>query len=244
MCHPLEMSTPHIQADPGDFAETVLMPGDPLRAKFIAETYFDDPKLVTEVRNMYGYTGTYNGKPISIMGSGMGIPSASIYATELLRFYDVKNIIRIGSCGALTEDLKLGDIVIATGAGTDSIVNRTRLNGWDFPATADFGLTRAAVEAAESRGARFMVGNIFTSDLFYDPNNNMFDILQKYGILAVEMEAAGLYGLAAEYGGKSLAICTVSDHCITEEVMSPEDRQTSFGTMMQVALDTADSIST
>jgi len=236
------MSTPHLRAEPGEFAETVLMPGDPLRAKFIAETYFDDPVLVTDVRNMYGYTGTYKGKPISIQGSGMGVPSISIYATELIRFYGVKNIIRVGSCGALTEKLKLGDIVIGVGAGTDSAVNRTRLRGWDFSATADFGLTRSAVEAAEELGARYSVGNIFTSDLFYDPNEDAFPVLERYGFLAVEMEAAGLYGLAAEHGIASLAICTVSDHVKTHEVMSAEDRQTSFGDMMKVALETANAI--
>ena len=232
------MSTPHLRAEAGEFAETVLMPGDPLRAKFIAENYFDDPVLVTDVRNMLGYTGTYKGKPISIQGSGMGVPSISIYATELVRFYGVKNIIRIGSCGALTEELALGDIVIGVGAGTDSLVNRTRLNGWDFSATADFALTRSAVEASEARDLNFRVGNIFTSDLFYDPNEGSFDILERYGFLAVEMEAAGLYGLAAEHGIAALAICTVSDHIKTKEVMSVEDRQTSFHDMMLVALDT------
>lgn len=236
------MSTPHLRAEPGEFAETVLMPGDPLRAKFIAETYFDNPVLVTDVRNMYGYTGTYKGKPISIQGSGMGIPSASIYATELVKFYGVKNIIRIGSCGALIDDLKLGDVVIAMGAGTDSLVNRTRLRGWDFSATADFKLTRAAVEAAEARNVSHRVGNIFTSDLFYDPNGDSFPILERYGFLAVEMEAAGLYGVAAEFGIACLAICTVSDHVKTHEVMSVEDRQTSFNDMMEVALDTATAI--
>ncbi len=232
------MSTPHLRAEAGQFAETVLMPGDPLRAKFIAETYFEDPVLVTDIRNMLGYTGTYKGKPVSIQGSGMGVPSISIYATELIRFYGVKNIIRIGSCGALTEELSLGDIVIGVGAGTDSLVNRTRLNGWDFSATADFGLTRSAVEASEARELNYRVGNIFTSDLFYDPNEGSFDILERYGFLAVEMEAAGLYGLAAEHGIAALAICTVSDHIKTKEVMSAEDRQTSFNDMMLVALDT------
>ncbi len=232
------MSTPHLRAEAGEFAETVLMPGDPLRAKFIAETYFDNPVLVTDIRNMLGYSGTYKGKPVSIQGSGMGVPSISIYATELVRFYGVKNIIRIGSCGALTEELALGDIVIGVGAGTDSLVNRTRLNGWDFSATADFGLTRAAVEASEARDLNYRVGNIFTSDLFYDPNEGSFDILERYGFLAVEMEAAGLYGLAAEHGIAALAICTVSDHIKTKEVMSAEDRQTSFHDMMLVALDT------
>lgn len=219
------------------------MPGDPLRAKFIAETYLDNPVLVTDIRNMLGYTGTYKGKPVSIQGSGMGVPSISIYATELIRFYGVKNIIRVGSCGALTEDLSLGDIVIGVGAGTDSLVNRTRLNGWDFSATADFGLTRSAVEASEARDLNYWVGNIFTSDLFYDPNEGSFDILERYGFLAVEMEAAGLYGLASEHGVAALAICTVSDHIKTKEVMSAEDRQTSFDDMMLVALDTVLAIS-
>lgn len=236
------MSTPHLRAEPGDFAETVLFPGDPLRAKFIAETYFDEPKLVTDVRNMFGYTGTYNGVPISIQGSGMGIPSASIYATELIKFYGVKNLIRIGSCGALRDDIKLGDVIIGLGAGTDSLVNRTRLRGWDHAATAEFKLIRAAVDAAEARNAPYRVGNLFTSDLFYDPNEDAFPVLERYGYLAVEMEAAGLYGVADEYDISALAICTVSDHVKTHEVMSAEDRQTSFNDMMQVALDTATAI--
>jgi len=198
------MATAHIEAKNGDFAKTVLMPGDPLRAKYIAENFLDDAKCVTRVRNMFGYTGTYKGKPVSVMGSGMGIPSISIYATELYRDYGVENIIRIGSCGAVRDDIKLRDIIVGMSASTDSNVNRSRLNGCDFAVTADFDLLNSVVKTAEKTGKKIRVGNIFTSDLFYTPQPEMFALMEKYGILAVEMEAAGLYGVAAEYGKKAL----------------------------------------
>lgn len=231
------MATPHLNAEPGDFAPTVLMPGDPLRAEYIAETFLTDVRKVTEVRNMLGFTGSYNGTPVSVQGSGMGIPSIQIYATELFKFFDVKQIIRVGSCGALQDDLNLGDVVIALGAGTDSLVNRTRLGGRDLAAVADWKLLSSAVASAEQSGAAVRVGTVFTSDFFYDPNESPFPMLEKYGYLAVEMEAAGLYGLAAEYGTAALAICTVSDHIKREEAMSAEDRQTSFDAMIQLTLD-------
>jgi purine-nucleoside phosphorylase len=197
------MPTPHIAAQAGEFAETVLMPGDPLRAKFIAENFLDDAKCITQVRNMFGYTGTYKGKRISVMGSGMGIPSVSIYATELYKDYGVEKIIRIGSCGAVRDDINIRDIIIGMAASTDSNVNRQRLHNVDFAACADFSLLKSVVDTAEKIGKAVHVGNIFTADLFYTPQPEMFASMEKYGILAVEMEAAGLYGVAAEYGKKS-----------------------------------------
>ena len=214
------MATPHINAPAGAFAETVLMPGDPLRAKHIAETFLTDAVCVNTVRNMFGYTGTYNGKPVSVLGSGMGVPSMSIYATELVKFYGVKNIIRIGSCGGLPLDVKVRDVVIGMGASTDSSVNRNRLAGMDFAAIASFSLLEKAVAAARAKNIDVKVGNVFTSDLFYNPSETLFDTLEKYGVLAVEMEAAGLYGVAAEYGINALAIFTVSDHIRTGEALS------------------------
>jgi purine-nucleoside phosphorylase len=230
------MATPHINAPEGAFAETVLMPGDPLRAKHIAETFLTDAVCVNTVRNMFGYTGTYNGKPVSVLGSGMGIPSMSIYATELVKFYGVKNIIRIGSCGGLPLSVKVRDVVIGMGASTDSNVNRNRLAGMDFAAMASFNLLEKAVAAAREKQIDVKVGNVFTSDLFYNPSETLFDTLEKYGVLAVEMEAAGLYGVAAEYGINALAIFTVSDHIRTGEALSAELRQTSFNQMVEVAL--------
>ncbi len=233
------MSTPHIQAVNGDFAPTVLMPGDPLRAKHIAETFLSDVVCVNSVRNMFGYTGTYQGKKVSVLGSGMGIPSMSIYATELVKFYDVKKIIRIGSCGGLPLDVKVRDVVIAMGASTDSMVNRNRLGGLDFAAIASYELLEKAVAAARAKQINVKVGNVFTSDLFYNPNPTLFDTLEKYGVLAVEMEAAGLYGVAAEYGIDALALLTVSDHIRTGESLSAELRQTSFNEMVEIALSLA-----
>lgn len=230
------MATPHINAPAGAFAETVLMPGDPLRAKHIAETFLTDAVCVNTVRNMFGYTGTYNGKPVSVLGSGMGVPSMSIYATELVKFYGVKNIIRIGSCGGLPLSVKVRDVVIGMGASTDSNVNRNRLAGMDFAAIASFNLLEKAVAAARAKNIDVKVGNVFTSDLFYNPSETLFDTLEKYGVLAVEMEAAGLYGVAAEYGINALAIFTVSDHIRTGEALSAELRQTSFNEMVEVAL--------
>ena len=230
------MATPHINAPAGAFAETVLMPGDPLRAKHIAETFLTDAVCVNTVRNMFGYTGTYNGKPVSVLGSGMGVPSMSIYATELVKFYGVKNIIRIGSCGGLPLSVKVRDVVIGMGASTDSNVNRNRLAGMDFAAMASFNLLEKAVAAARAKNIDVKVGNVFTSDFFYNPSETLFDTLEKYGVLAVEMEAAGLYGVAAEYGINALAIFTVSDHIRTGEALSAELRQTSFNEMVEVAL--------
>lgn len=236
------MSTPHINAKPGDFAETLLMPGDPLRAQYIAETFLEDARRVADVRNMYGYTGTYKGKAISIMGSGMGVPSMSIYAKELITDYGVKNIIRVGTCGGVAADIKLRDVIIAMGASTDSVVNRLRLRGYDFAALADFGLMEKAVAAARAASIPVRVGNVFTSDLFYSPDSELMPALEKMNILAVDMEAAGLYGVAAEYGAKALTVMTVSDHIIRGEATSAEERQTTFNDMIKLTLEATLSI--
>ncbi|BAX56063.1 Purine nucleoside phosphorylase DeoD-type [Photobacterium damselae subsp. piscicida] len=233
------MATPHINVEFGDFAETVLMPGDPLRAKFIAETYLEDAKEVCNVRNMFGYTGTYKGHKISVMGHGMGIPSCSIYVHELIKDFGVKNVIRIGSCGAVHDDVKLMDVIIGMGASTDSKVNRIRFNNHDFAAIADFHLLETAVNQARSQNVPVRVGNVFSADLFYSPEVDLFDKMEKLGILGVDMEAAGIYGVAAELGAKALTILTVSDHIKRGEKLSSEDRQKSFNDMMNVALETA-----
>ena len=233
------MATPHINAQPDDFAETVLMPGDPLRAKYIADNFLEDAKQVCDVRNMFGYTGSYKGHRISVMGHGMGIPSCSIYAHELIAEYGVKNIIRIGSCGAVRDDVNLMDIVIGMGASTDSKVNRIRFNDHDFAAIADFGLLEEAVKQARAQNVSVKVGNVFTSDLFYTPESDVFEKMEKLGILGVDMEAAGIYGVAADHGAKALTILTVSDHITRGEKLSSEERQDSFNDMMNVALETA-----
>jgi purine-nucleoside phosphorylase len=236
------MPTPHINAQPGDFAPTVLMPGDPLRAKYIAENFLDEPKLVTDVRNVFGFTGSYQNIPISVMAHGMGIPSASIYFSELLEHYSVQRIMRVGSCGTSHPDVKLRDIVIAMGASTDSGVNRTRFMGHDLAALASFNLVRDAVRVAEARDLPYHVGNIFSADLFYSPRPEIFDLMAKYNILGVEMESAGLYPLAAEHGAEALAICTVSDNIRTHERLSSDERQTGFDEMITVALETVASV--
>lgn len=233
------MPTPHISANKGDFAQTVLFPGDPLRAKYIAENFLQDAKLVTAVRNMFGFTGQYKGKRVSVMGSGMGIPSASIYARELFVDYDVENIIRIGSAGAISEKVKIRDVVVAQGACTDSGVNRSRFGGMDFAAIASYPLLRKAVDSAEIAGKNVLVGNVMSADLFYHPDAGVFDVLEKMGVLAVEMEAAGLYGVAAEYGKNALGIMTISDHIRTGEATSADERQTTFNDMVEIALEVA-----
>ncbi|WP_196160606.1 purine-nucleoside phosphorylase [Reinekea sp. G2M2-21] len=233
------MATPHIKAEKGDFAETVLMPGDPLRAKHIAETFLTDAVLVNEVRNMYGYTGTYKGKTVSVMGSGMGIPSISIYAKELITEFGVKNIIRVGTCGALKDDIQLRDVIIAMGASTDSNVNRARLQGYDYAAIANYDLLEASVKAARGAGKQVRVGNVFSADLFYSPVDGIMQTLANMNVLAVEMEAAGLYGVAAEYGANALAMMTVSDHILRHEALSADDRQTTFNDMIEITLDAA-----
>ena len=232
------MATKHMNAAPGDFAPTVLMPGDPLRAEYIANTYLEDVRRVTDVRNMWGFTGTYKGLPVSVMAHGMGIPSVSIYVSELISDYDVKRIIRVGSCGTSHPDVKLRDVLIAQGACTDSNVNRMRFGGYDYAALATFSLVQKAVEAAEANKVSYHVGNIFSADLFYTPDPDMFDTMAKYNVLGVEMEAAGIFPIAAENNVESLAICTVSDDIRTGDALSSEERQTTFDEMIVVALET------
>jgi purine-nucleoside phosphorylase len=227
-----------MNAAPGDFASTVLMPGDPLRAQYIAETYLDNARRVTDVRNMWGYTGEYKGIPVSVMAHGMGIPSVSIYVTELLTEYDVKRVIRVGSCGTTHPDVKLRDILIAMGASTDSNVNRMRFGGYDFAPLATFSLVKNAVQAAEDLDVNYHVGNLFSADLFYTPDPDMFTTLVKYNVLGVEMEAAGIFPLAAEHGAEALAICTVSDDITTGDALSSDERATTFDEMITVALET------
>jgi purine-nucleoside phosphorylase len=234
------MTTPHISAAPGDFAEVVLMPGDPLRARYIATRFFENAKEVTAVRNMLGYTGTFRGNRLSVMAHGMGIPSISIYATELIKSYGARVLMRVGSCGALSLNVKLRDVIVALGAGTDSRVNRLRFRDHDFPAVADFTLARRAVEAAERLGRHVRTGSVFTSDFFYTPvEAQQLEMLERMGMLAIEMEVAGLYGLAAEYGVRALALLTVSDHLLTGEHLTPAERQTTFDEMIEVALEVA-----
>ena len=228
--------TPHNGAQKGDFAKTVLMPGDPLRAKFIAETYLDNPKLVTSIRNVYGYTGTYEGKRVSVMASGMGNPSIGIYSYELFHFYDVESIIRVGSAGAYHPDLRLFDIIIGQGACTNSAyAEQFHLPG-TFAPIADFGLVCAAADACEKIGARYMVGNILSSDTFYEDDPEAWLKWRKMGVLGVEMEAAALYLNAARCGKKALSIDTISDVIGTHEEATPEQRQTAFDQMIRVAL--------
>jgi purine-nucleoside phosphorylase len=227
-----------MNAAPGDFAETVLMPGDPLRAQYIADTYLDGAKRVNDVRNMWGFTGEYKGHPVSVMAHGMGIPSASIYCHELIADYGVKRVIRVGSCGTSHPDVKLRDIVIGMGASTDSGVNRMRFGGYDLAALASFDLVRKAVAAAEQQKVRFHVGNLFSADLFYTPDPDMFETMAKYDVYGIEMEAAGIYPIAVEHGAEALAICTVSDDIPTGKALSTDERATSFDEMILVALET------
>jgi purine-nucleoside phosphorylase len=229
--------TPHIEAPSGAFAPTCLLPGDPLRAEYIAETFLTDIKKINTVRNMFAFTGDYQGTPVSVMGSGMGIPSISIYAKELITEYGVKNLIRVGSCGAVSSDVKIRDIIIGMGACTDSAVNRQRFQGHDYAAIASYSLLKLLNEAAEALNLPVTNGNLFSADLFYTPNPSMFDTLEKMNILGIEMEAAGLYGIAAEYGAQAAAICTVSDHIRTGEATTSAERQSSFENMMKIALD-------
>lgn len=233
------MSTPHNAAKPGDIAKTVLMPGDPLRAKYIAETYLEDAVCFNTVRNMFGYTGTYHGKQVSVMGGGMGMPSIGIYSYELFHFYDVEQIIRIGSAGGISDKVHLRDLVIGMGASTNSnYASQYNLPG-TFAPIADFTLLRRAVEAAEKKQVPVAVGNILSSDIFYTEDKTANDQWKKMQILCVEMEAAALYMNAASAGKKALCMLTISDHLYTGEELSAEERQTSFHDMMEVALELA-----
>ena len=233
------MATAHINAAPGDFADTVLMPGDPLRAQYIAESFLDDARRVTDVRNMWGYTGSYKGKLVSVMAHGMGIPSASIYTHELITQYGVRRVMRVGSCGTSHPDVELRDLVIAMGASTDSSVNRMRFGGYDLAPLASFDLVEKAVAAARAAGVRHHVGNIFSADLFYTPDPDMFETMAKYNVYGIEMEAAGIFPIAAENNAEALAICTVSDDIPNNRHLSSEERATTFDEMIKVALETA-----
>ncbi len=235
------MATPHIRAEKGDFAPAVLMPGDPQRAKRIAEQLFDSPKLVTDVRGMLGYTGEVNGKPLSVMGSGMGQPSIAIYATELFRFFGVERIIRVGTCGGIAKHVNVGDTVVGIGAHTDSNFNQGRIPGIYFSAIASFNLAKAAVDAAPD-DQRVHVGTIVSKDHFYSSTPGQVEGLADYGVLGVEMEAASLYGTAAQYGKEALTVLTVSDHLMDPALdMSAEDRETKFQTALQLAVAAAHS---
>ena len=229
--------TPHIGAQVGDIAEKVIMAGDPLRAKFMAEKFLENPVQYNSVRGMLGYTGTYKGKRVSVQGHGMGIPSIGIYTYELYNFYGVKSIIRTGSAGAYHPDLQLGDVVIGIGACTDSNYGAQYNLPGTFAPTADFGLARAAVEKAEAMGIDYKVGNILSSDVFYGDDSQRWKQWQKMGVLAVEMEAAALYMNAARSGNKALCICTISDSLVHGTACSAEQRQTSFTNMMEIAFD-------
>jgi purine-nucleoside phosphorylase len=229
----------HIAAEKGQIAPRVLFPGDPLRAKWIAETYLSDVACYTEIRNMFGFTGTYKGEPISVQGSGMGQASASIYANELFAEYDVQTLIRVGTCGALTEKVKVRDVIIAMSASTDSQMNRLRFHGIDYAPTADYKLLRAAVDAAEAAGLNVHVGQVFSGDLFYNDRADLVFRTAEYGVLGIEMEASALYTLAAKFGRRALGIMTVSDHLITKEETTAEERQTTFSEMITIALDAA-----
>lgn len=231
------MST-HIAAGPGQIAPIVLFPGDPLRAKWIADTFLTDAQLYSETRGMLGFTGTWNGHRVSVQGSGMGQPSMAIYATELFKDYDVQTIVRVGSCGALTERLAVRDIIIANGACTDSGINRVRFSGLDYAPVADFALLRAAVEASEtmSLDTAVHVGLLFSSDQFYSTRPELTEPFVAHGALGVEMETSGLYTLAASYGRRALSICTVSDHIVTGEETTAQEREQTFGDMIEIAL--------
>lgn len=231
--------TPHLEAPAGAIADIVLLPGDPLRAQFIAENFLDSPQCYNRVRNMLGYTGTYEGVSVSVQGTGMGMPSMSIYVTELLRFYGVKTAIRIGSCGALLPSVALGDVIIALSAHTTSNMNRRYFHGIDYAATASFDLACTAAALAKDRGTAHHVGPVLTSDAFYDDDVETFELVGKHGTLAVEMECAALYTIAAREGARALCLATVSDHLIHHEVMSSGERQTGFQSMVKLALDTA-----
>lgn len=228
--------TPHIEAAAGDFAETVLMPGDPLRAKFIAETFLDNVRKVNSVRGINGYTGTSRGVPVSVMASGMGMPSIGIYSYELFAFYGVKNILRVGTAGGISDTVKVRDVLLGIGASTDSAYATQYGLPGTFSPTADFGLLRLAAGEAERMALNYRVGNLLSSDAFYNASPDATAKWAAMGILAVEMEAAALYMNAARLGGRALAICTVSDHLLTGESTSSAERQSSFTDMMQLAL--------
>ena len=229
----------HIGAKVGDIAETVLLPGDPKRAKWIAENYLENPFCYTDIRGMLGFTGTYKGKKVSIQGTGMGIPSISIYITELMKDYGVKNLIRVGSAGSYQKDVNVRDVVIAMSTSTDSNINNRRFNGANFSPTANFELFKTALKVAEEKNIKIKAGNVLTSDEFYNDNSDYYKKWADFGVLAVEMETAGLYTLAAKYKAKALSILTISDSLVSPEITSPEEREKTFSEMIELALETA-----
>lgn len=229
----------HIEAKKGEIAETILLPGDPLRAKWIAETFFDDPMCFNKVRGMLGFTGTHNGKRVSVMGTGMGVPSISIYSHELITEFGVKNLIRVGSSGSYQEHVKVRDIVLAMAASSTSGVNELRFGGADYAPTADFGLFQKAVEIAKSKNIPLKAGNVLTSDEFYADDFESYKKWSKFGVLCVEMEAAGLYTVAAKHNVNALAILTISDSLVTGERTSSKERETTFKEMVEIALELA-----
>lgn len=233
------MPTPHNAAKKGEIAQTVLLPGDPLRAKFIAETFLENPVCYNTVRNMFGYTGIYKGKRVSVQGTGMGVPSLSIYVTELINEYSAENLVRIGTCGSIQQDVKVRDVIMAQGSCSDSNVNRVRFAGLDYAPIADFGLMQKAWKAAEAKGITLKVGNILTSDTFYGDNPDSWKMWAAYNVLAVEMETTALYTIAAKYRKHALTLLTVSDHIVTHEATTAEERQSTFKAMMEVALELA-----
>jgi purine-nucleoside phosphorylase len=229
----------HIAAKENEIADKILLPGDPLRAKYIAENFLEDVICYNEVRGMLGFTGTYKGKRISVQGTGMGIPSISIYVNELINSYGVKTLIRIGTCGAIQEDVKVRDIIIAMTTCTDSNMNRLTFPGFDFAPCANFDLLKKAYDAAVNEGLSVKVGNILTADVFYRENMDMVKKLAGHGVLAIEMETTALYTIAAKHNVKALSVLTVSDHVFTGEETSAEERQTTFNDMIRIALDAA-----
>ncbi|MCP4205606.1 MAG: purine-nucleoside phosphorylase [Shimia sp.] len=231
--------TVHIGAQPGDIAETVLLPGDPYRAKWAAETFLTDVKLVNEVRGMLGFTGMWKGNRVTIHGSGMGMPSLSIYVNELIKDYGAKTLIRIGSCGGMQDSVKVRDVIVAMTATTLSTPSRGIFKEMNFAPCADYGLLRAAADAAEAKGTATHVGGIYSSDVFYDERPDLTEQMTRHGILGVEMEAAELYNLAARHGRRALAVLTVSDHLLTGEALPSEDREKTFGDMVEIALEAA-----
>lgn len=229
----------HIGAQQGQIAETILLPGDPLRAKYIAETFLEGAECYNNVRGMLGFTGTYKGKRVSVQGTGMGVPSISIYVNELMESYGVQNLIRVGTCGAIQEDIKVRDVIIAMSASSESQTNRLLFNQIDFAPTANFELLHKAYQVAIERNLPVKVGNIFTSDSFYRESLDLYKKLASYQVLAIEMESSALYTLAAKYKRNALSILTVSDHILTGEETSADERQTTFNEMIEVALDAA-----
>ena len=228
----------HIGAKENEIAETVLLPGDPLRAKYIAETFLENPTCYNEVRNMFGYTGTYKGRKISVQGTGMGVPSISIYINELMQSYNVQNLIRVGTCGAIQKDVKVRDVILAMSASTDSQMNRLTFQGVDYAPTANWGLLKKAFDAGMKKGLQLKVESLFTANMFYNDNAD-HEKWANYGILAIEMETAALYTLAAKHGRKALSVLTVSDHILTGEETTADERQTTFNEMIEVALEAA-----